>query len=411
MSDKARLAAYNAVKRIFAGAYSNLIPTENGLDGLDRAFAESIALGTLERRISLEYILSDYLKKETKPEISALIMTGAYQILFMDRVPDSAACDETVGIANKLFGSSSAGLVNAVLRNICRNKGKAEEKLKNAEGYIKYSVNKELFELIKEQYPDRFERIFESFFGKQPIYLRVNTLRSDSDTVAEITGGIKLGSGCVMTENAKKALGLIENGEFYIQGLASQKAVELLGAQPGETVIDVCACPGGKSLGAAIDMNNTGRVISFDLHENKLPLIEKSAKKLGIDIITTEKRDAKHPDESLFGKADRVICDVPCSGTGVMGSKPEIKYKSPEAFEGLYNTQGAIIAASAKYLKRGGTMVYSTCSINKKENEDTVNRFLESNKDFSLCGMTTYLPFEETKEGFFTAKIIRENQT
>lgn len=409
MTDKARFAAYNAVKRIFAGAYSNLIPAGDGLDGLDRAFAESIAMGTLERKITLEYILSDFLKKETKPDISALIMTGAYQILFMDRVPDSAACDETVGIAKQLFGNSAAGLVNAVLRNICRNKDKIEEKLENAEGYIRYSVNKKLFELIKGQYPDCFERIFESFFGRQPLYLRVNTLKSDSDTVAEITGGVKLGNGCVMTENAKKALKLIESGDFFVQGFASQKAVELLGALPGETIIDVCACPGGKSLGAAIDLKNSGRVISFDLHANKLPLIEKSAKKLGINIITAAKRDAKLPDETLFGKADRVICDVPCSGTGVMGSKPEIKYKSPEAFEGLYNTQKAIIAASAKYLKIGGTMVYSTCSINKKENEDIVNGFLESNRGFLLCGMTTYLPFEEAKEGFFTAKIIREN--
>ncbi|MBQ9848515.1 MAG: 16S rRNA (cytosine(967)-C(5))-methyltransferase RsmB [Clostridia bacterium] len=408
MSDKARIAAYNAVKRIFAGAYSNLIPTENGLEGLDRAFAESIAMGTLERKITLEYILNDFLKKDTKADMTALIMTGAYQILFMDRVPDSAACDETVNIAKQFFGKNASGFVNAVLRNICRNKAEIEKKLESADGYIKYSVNKDLFELIKEQYPEQFEEIFASFFGKQELHLRVNTLKANADEVAQAVEGAKLNEGCVVTDNAKSALSLIDEGKFYVQGLASQRAVELLGAQPNETVIDVCACPGGKSLGAAIDMKNSGRVFSFDLHANKLPLIEKSANKLGITIIKTEKRDAKCPDESLFGTADRVICDVPCSGTGVMGSKPEIKYKSPDAFKGLYDTQKAIIAASAKYLKRGGTMVYSTCSINKKENEDVVNGFLDCNNGFSLCEMTTYLPFGEAKEGFFTAKIKRE---
>ncbi len=409
MSDKARLTAYKTAKRIFEGAFSNLVTENDGLSGIDRAFAESIALGTLERKLTLEFILSKAIHKETNPDIMALLMTGVYQVFYMDKVPDNAACDETVEIAKILFGKSASGFVNAVMRNLCRNKDKIDKEIENAEGYIKYSANKELFELIKAQYPECYDDIFNAFFGKAPTFIRVNTLKIDAETVANKINGRALSKRTVRCENAIDAIKYIDSGEYYIQGLCSQRAVELLGAMPDETIVDVCACPGGKTLGAAIDMDNRGRIYSFDLHGNKLPLIEKSAKKLGISIITTEKRDARKPKDELLDLADRVICDVPCSGTGVMGSKPEIKYKSPKDFEGLYNTQKAIIRASAKYLKAGGTMVYSTCSINKKENEEIVYDFLSENNNYKLIAETTYLPFRDCFEGFYMAKIIREN--
>lgn len=408
MSDKARLAAFNAVKRINGGAYSNLISVGD-VSGIDRAFAESIAMGTLERRLTLEFVLSDLLRERTKTEIKLLLMTGIYQILYMDRIPDSAACDETVTIARSIFGNKTAGFVNAVLRNVCRSKSDIFNRIDNAKGYIKYSANEELFDMIAEQYPENYNDIFEAFSVRSPLYLRVNTLKSDASTVASLVGGTALSDTTVSCENANKAITHIEDGLFFVQGLASQAAVSLLDARSGQTVIDVCACPGGKSLGAAIDMKNEGSIYSFDLHESKLPLIEKSAKKLGITIINTEKHDAKGVKESLLGKADRVICDVPCSGTGVMGSKPEIKYKSPKEFCGLYPTQSAIINAASKYLKVGGAMVYSTCSINKIENENTVREFLNCNKGFKLVTEKTCLPFSEEKEGFYMAKIIREN--
>ncbi len=408
MSDNARLAAFNTVKRIFDGAYSNLISVGDSLSGLDRAFAENIVLGTLERKITLEFVLDGFIRKDTKKELIYLLMMGVYQILYMDRVPDSAACDETVGLVKQIFGQKSVGFANAVLRGICRNKDDIIKKIQNAEGYIKYSVNKDLFDMIKTQYPDDAEKIFESFFGRTPMFLRVNTLRSDGTSVASAVGGQAVNNTAVICENPKNALDLIENGDFYIQGLASQKAVRLLDAKRGQTVVDVCACPGGKSLGAAIDMENDGRVYSFDLHKNKLPLIEKSAKRLGISIISTEAHDARNTKSELSGIADRVICDVPCSGTGVMGSKPEIKYKSPDDFCGLYPTQRAIINAAAKYLKIGGIMVYSTCSINKTENEEVIKEFLSQNKGYSLIFDETCLPFGDEKEGFYMAKIIRE---
>ena len=410
MIDKARFAAFKAATRIFDGAFSNLITAFDSLDGVDRAFAERIAIGTLERRITLEYVLSEHMRKETKSDISRLLMTGVYQILYMDRVPDSAACDETVNIAKKIFGSKVAGFANAVLREICRNKVSIYEKVENAEGYIKFSVNERLFELIKQQYPNRYERIFESFFDKQPLYLRVNTLKSNAKEVANITDGEIISDTAILCPVPKKALDEINSGLYYVQGLASQKAVKLLDAKPGQRVIDMCACPGGKTLGAAIDMENRGEIFAFDLHKNKLSLIRKSAEKLGIDIITVDEQDGRVPRKDLDKTADRVICDVPCSGTGVMGSKPEIKYKSPDDFEGLYLTQQKILETASGYLKNGGEIVYSTCSINKKENEDIITDFLLRNDKFSLVSQETCLPYGDEREGFYMAKIRREFQ-
>lgn len=408
MSDKARLQAFKSVKRIFEGAFSNLIDFGDDLKGLDRAFAESIVLGTVERKLTLEFIIQKQIKKESKKDVIYLLMTGIYQILYMDRVPDNAVCDETVEIAKELFGKNVAGFVNAVLRNICRNKENVIDSVNSSDEHIRFSVNKDLFTLIKSQYPEEYEKIFDAFFGKAPTFLRVNTLKSDAESVQKLVGGTVVDKNRIFCESSAKAIEDLDRGLFYIQGAASQEAVKLLNAKPLETVIDVCACPGGKSIGAAIDMNNEGKVFSFDIHSKKLPLIEKTAKKLGISIITTEKHDARTPKEELIAIADKVICDVPCSGTGVMGSKPEIKYKSPDDFKGLYPTQRAILSSASKYLKIGGELVYSTCSINKIENEETVRSFLSENNGFTLIYEKTFLPFEEEKEGFYIAKIKRE---
>ncbi len=408
MSDKARLAAYNVVKRIFDGAYSNLVLSHQGLGGLDRAFAENIVLGTLERKVTLEYVLSKFINRECSAEVSALLITGIYQILYMDRVPDSAACDETVNLAKELFGQKVAGFANGVLRNVCRKKAEVLKDIDRSEGYIKYSANEDLYNLLKGYYPNDAENIFNAFLGKPATFLRVNTLKSSAEAVAEKTNGKVISNTCVQVEDVSEAVKLISQGEFYIQGKASQEAVMLLGAKPDDVVIDVCACPGGKSLGAAIDMENKGKIYSLDLHDKKLPLINKSADLLGINIIETRKNDARKAIDEFIGIADKVICDVPCSGTGVMGAKPEIKYKSPEDFKGLYPTQRAIIKEASKYLKIGGTMVYSTCSINKAENQEVIAEFLTNNLGFKLIYEKTCLPFEEEREGFYMAKITRE---
>ncbi len=408
MADKARIAAFELTKRMLGGAYSNLVKADPGLSPLDRSFAERIALGTLERKLTLEFILNKFVKSKTDGSLFILLMNGVYQIMYMDRVPDSASCNETVEIAAKFFGKSGAGFANAVLRNTARNKESLMREVESAGGHIVSSMNKDLYDLLGSQYPGCIGEICSALFGKSDCFVRVNTLLTDAEEVAALLQGEAISDRCVKTSDHSLAVNNLEKGLYFIQGEGSQRAVETLGAREGETVVDVCACPGGKSLGAAIDMRGIGRIYSFDLHQKKLPLIVKSANTLGIKCIYPSVYDARFTKNDLINKADRVICDVPCSGTGEMASKPEIKYKDPSDFAGLYATQRAIIKAASLYLKTGGVMVYSTCSINREENSAAVEAFLDENKGFSLCGEVLTLPGKNRNEGFYTAKIIRE---
>lgn len=412
MADPVRQSAYRAAKRIFEGAFSNLVFNGTDLCGTHLAFAKNITMGTVERRYSLEYALSLCTERNVDRDLSVLLCTGLYQILYMSKVPDSAAVNETVSLASELFGKKVTGFANAVLRKAANNKDDLKTHIENSDPWIKFSVNKELFELLKEQYPSECDSIFEAFFSERKHFLRVNTILSDSESVALETGGVAIDKKTVCCTDAKKAVEGVKSGHYFFQGLASQKAVSLLDAKQGVRVIDVCACPGGKSLGAAIDMNNCGELFSFDLHKNKLSLIQRSAAALGLDIIKTDVCDGRTGMSELFGTAQRVICDVPCSGTGEMGAKPEIKYKSPHSFLGLYPTQRAILSTASKYLVPGGKLVYSTCSVNKTENLEAVEAFLRSEEgaEFSLGHFETFLPTGETGEGFFCAELYRKSK-
>jgi 16S rRNA (cytosine967-C5)-methyltransferase len=204
-----------------------------------------------------------------------------------------------------------------------------------------------------------------------------------------------------------------------VQDEASQIASAALGARAGDTVYDICACPGSKSFGAALDMENKGSITSFDIHENKLSLVKKSAERLGITILQTQARDGRDFDESLLESADRIVCDVPCSGFGVVAKKPEIRYKELSSCTSLPKIQYDILNNACRYLKPSGTLVYSTCTIFREENEDNVTRFLSEHPDFSLVpfevgalhaknGMLTLLPSEHGTDGFFIAKFQRK---
>jgi 16S rRNA (cytosine967-C5)-methyltransferase len=200
---------------------------------------------------------------------------------------------------------------------------------------------------------------------------------------------------------------MVGEGRFYVQGLSSQKAVEILRAKKGDFVVDVCACPGGKTVGAAMDMENEGEIHAFDIHENKLPLIIKNASTLGIDIIYTEKHNSKTVNVKYINKADKVICDAPCSGLGSIGKRPEIRYKSLQDINGLVETQKSILRSSVEYLKKGGELVYSVCSINKNEGENIVKEFIEQQNGYTLAYEETVLPHGGC-DGFYIAKIVKE---
>ena len=266
--------------------------------------------------------------------------------------------------------------------------------------------------------------ILSAFGEKTPITLRVNNLKAMRDEILNELDGASLTKyspdGIIIENAAVSELDCLNDGRVTVQDEASQICVRALGALKGESVFDVCACPGSKSFGAAMTMENEGTILAFDIHENKLSLVTKGAERLGISIISTRAHDARKPIEELVGTADKIICDVPCSGFGVIGKKPEIRYKDPSESARLPEIQYDILENVSNYLKVGGTLVYSTCTILPEENENNVDKFLENHKNFELTpfrvgelevnsGMITLLPHIHHTDGFFIAKLTRNN--
>ena len=413
MSDSARKTAFLTLQRIEkGGAFSNLALAKlRGLPEKDASFATTLVLGVTERKRTLDFFVGRYAARTPEQAILQLLRLGAYQIMYMDRVPDSAACDQTVALAKELFDAKRAGFVNAVLRSLCREKSVAEHALEKQPAAIRYSVGDGILSLLQAQYPDVWEEILASFSVRQPLRLRVNTLKAAPEELAERFQAEQDGDMLTVTspEMQAQAVRGAESGEYLIQGYGSQMAVRMLGAKPGETVFDVCACPGGKTLGAALDMENRGHIRSTDLHENKFSLLHKSAERLGITIIETAACDAREAEPTLKNKADRVLCDVPCSGLGTIAAKPEIRYKDPASFDGLLDTQKRILDASATYVRSGGVLLYSTCTLNRAENSEQVQAFLQTHPAFTLEEEHTYFPFEAAGEGFYAAKLRKDH--
>ncbi len=403
------------------GRYSNL-EVNSALDradlsSSDRGLYTRLVYGVTERRITIDHIISEYSSKpvsELDPDVRTALRLGIYQLLWMDRVPDHSAVDESVGLVSR----QKRGFVNAVLRSFIR--GGKEYCLPDKGDYqkylsVKYSVPVPLIEVFMSSSADDIEELLEAMNREPHIGLRVNRLKLTRDEAAEMTGG-KLSSIAPdviiidsLDETAKRGL---SDGLWFVQDEASRITSAAVGAKVGELIVDTCACPGGKSFSMAIDMENCGIVRSFDLHANKLSLIRSGAEKLGIGIIKTDARDARKPDEELIGKADRVLCDAPCSGLGVIAKKPDIRYKDVGDIKRLPEIQYGVLCGASEYVKDGGVLVYSTCTINKAENEDVVERFLKENPKFSLeddpylgGGMRTFLPHRDGCDGFFAAKM------
>ncbi len=430
----AREAAYTALLRHENNAsYSNIeldaTIKKYGLEGVERSFCTALFYGVIERAITLDYyisLLSD--RTDIDTNVRVILRMGLYQIIYMDKVPDSAAVNESVSLARRFWArKNSEGFINAILRSYLREKDKLSLPNKKKDPIkhisVKYSMPEWLCAMFCENYgADAAEKIFDEFNKVPALTLRANTLKTTRESLMErlSAAGIK----ATPTENAPNGLLLAGGtpysaleafeGEFFVQNEASQICVEVLGAKPGEKILDACACPGGKSFGISINMNNEGAVHSCDLHKNKLSLIERGAKNLGISIIETMERNAAKEDTRGV-KYDRILCDVPCSGLGVIAQKPDIKRKNPVDIERLPTVQAAILRESAKHLKNGGVLVYSTCTLNPRENADVVDAFLAENKDFSLVpfevggikadGKAELFPHIHKTNGFFIAKM------
>ena len=405
------------------------------LSDADKALCSVIVLGVTERALTLDAIIDALASRPDEIEVDAraLLRMGIYQLHFLDRIPDHAAVNETVSLAPRRI----RGFVNAMLRSYLRacEDGGVEQLFPKKEddpyGYLslKHSFPVEMCRRFCEVYGfERTDEIFTVFNRAPDMTLRINTLKISRDGYAKLLSecGIeyevseRLPDAIKVRGAAFSSLPGADVGYFFIQDEASQSCVEVLGAQAGDVVVDTCSCPGSKSFGSAIKMQNEGEIYSFDLHKSKLSLIEKGATRLGIDIISARERDGRKPDESLFGRADRVLCDVPCSGLGVIAKKPEIRYKDISDFARLPEIQYDILTASVNYLKVGGILVYSTCTVLPEENGENIKRFMSEYQNFEAVdfevlgrksegGMLSLSPDIDGTDGFFIAKLRRKD--
>lgn len=438
-----REVAFDILSKVLAqGAYSNLAIDsnikENNLNKLDSSFCTALVYGVLERLITLDYIIR---KRSSVPfrkiEFATLIILrmGFYQMLYMDKVPDSAAVNESVNLAKKKKLFKSSGFINGMLRSFIRDNKEyslPNESDKSLYLSVKYSCPEYLVKLWLESYKEKITvSILESLGGRPPLTIHTNTLLTDNDTLIEnlreegvFAKSSPFCEDMLMVENsgALDTLKAYELGEFFVQDTASAVCAKVTGAKAGDKVFDVCSAPGGKSFAMAVNMENKGEIRAFDLHPHKIKLINSGAKRLGISIIKADIRDAAE-DSSFVDKADVVLCDVPCSGFGIIRRKPEIRYNKTEDYMNLPPLQLMILENSAKLVKSGGTLVYSTCTLNPAENADVVNAFLSRHPDFSLddfgsvvknnsefsepAGMLTLFPHKDGSDGFFISKMER----
>lgn len=425
------LALKSLVKTDTSAVFSNLeintTLSRATLDEKDAGLYTILYLGVLENKMLLDYVIEHYssipLSKIEVTELNILRL-GIYQLYFLDKIPDYSAVDECVSLAPR----KTKGFINAILRSFIRDGKKIdlpEEKWHRVS--ILHSFPMPLIELLINSYGEStaYDIITKSQ-AKNDLCLRVNTLKA---TTQEILNALKQrGATPTISEytsdiikcsiQTSKIKDLIDNGLVFVQDESSRICTKVIDAQPNEVIADVCACPGGKTFSMAIDMQGKGEIFASDLHQNKLSLITKSAQRLGIDIINVKEQNAKKNVEEYNGKFDRVLCDVPCSGLGIIFKKPDIKYKDINSIKSLPSVQFDILSNCSKYVKIGGILVYSTCTIVKEENEDNIALFLEQNPCFEVVdfeiggvksqnGMYTFLPHITGTDGFFVAKLKR----
>lgn len=402
------------------GAYSNitidrLLAQSNALPQ-DRALATALFYGVLDRRITLDWVLSNYTTSslsKTGDITLAALRIALFQIMYMDRIPPSAAVNETVNIVKKSPERYNAAFVNAVLRNILR-RGTDLPEPNTPEGIsIVFSCPPPIVQSFIEDYGIlNTVQLLEASLEAPPVTVRVNTLKTTADALAKRLRAEGVESRPAEMPDALHLDGSINlrtlksysDGLFHIQDLASQISVSRLAPKAGERVLDVCAAPGGKSFTMAELMGNKGSITALDIHPHRVELIANGAKRLGIDIISANCADATALEDTL-GQFDAILCDVPCSGLGVIRRKPEIKYKDIDEFMALPELQLSILESAAKRLNATGRLLYSTCTLRTAENEATVRAFLDRNRGYELSFEHTFMPHTDGTDGFYCALI------
>lgn len=430
MTDPRYLAVKLLDKTFSSGSYSNL-QLDSGLKGSDlddrgRKLCSALYYGVIERRLTLDHMIGG-LSSRPIEKLDGIILNilrcGVYQIMYMDSVPDNAAVNESVALAKKFRKTSASGMVNAVLRNFIR--GGRELKLPK-DGVkalsVKYSAPVELVKSLADDYGrEAAENFLAASLEKNVTYLRLNPIRCTEEEFLSALGGSraeKLMDNCFMAESGDlTATEAFKKGWFHVQGLASQLCCMSLAPTEQDRVLDICAAPGGKTFTMAEIMGGKGEIYAFDLHEKRAELIRKGAERLGLTNIKAAAGDATKFNPEL-PKFTKILCDVPCSGLGVIGSKPEIKYKNISDFAGLPDIQYKIVCNALNYLDSGGTLVYSTCTVRKAENEAVCERLLRDHSELEavelpeLVGekfgtMATLMP-PKFGSGFFIAKFRKK---
>lgn len=416
-------------------SYSNILLDDglekSDLDFQEKKFAAALFYGVLERKITLDAVIKKYSKRPTDKlniEILNILRMGIYQLCYMDSVPDSAAVDESVKLAKCNKNPAVSGFVNGLLRTFIReNKNLPIGKNKIENLSIMYSCPQWLVKKWMDEYDEKMAlSMLKTSLGQAPTTVRVNNLKSSNEGLAEAFKSLGIGSKVnihapnalnVFSSGAIETLQAYKDGHFHVQDISSQLCCAAVAPKEGDIVLDICSAPGGKTFTLAEMMNNKGKVYAFDLHENRVKLIRQGADRLGLTSVYAQTNNGKLYNDSML-LADRVLCDVPCSGLGVIRRKPEIKYKNPEDFSKLPDIQYDILETSSRYVKAGGILVYSTCTLSRAENDDVVDKFIKNHKEFEPCELDgdifgkncfrmSITPDMFDSDGFFMAKFIR----
>ncbi len=433
MANPRQIAFQALLKTEKDGAFSNLaldaVLSKSQLDTRDKSFVSNLFYGVIERQLTIDYNLSLYLTKplkKLKPEVLTVMRMGAYQILFMNKVPDSAAVNESIKLSKKNGAAYASGLINAVLRKVSSSGLVLPENTDSAEYLsVKYSCPLWLTRKWSTEYgKEDTVKLLEASLGSADTCIRVNSTKTSADDLIARLAEESISAEKTYNENTLKInlkgndiekLKAFKQGLFHVQDIASQLCAKALGVKENDTVFDLCSAPGGKAYTVCEMMNDKGKVLCFDIYENRVSLILKGAERLGLKSIEGSVGDASVYNENL-GFADKVLCDVPCSGLGIIRRKPEIKYKKEQELTDLPEIQYSIICNASRYVKMGGRMIYSTCTLSKAENEDVCKKFLETHHSFKAVGvfsendecMKTLMPHKNDSDGFFIACFERK---
>lgn len=385
---------------------------KNALDARDGALASRLFYGTLQNLLLCDFYIDHYVSGKLEPKVRDILRLGVYQLLFMDKIPPGAAVSESVNLCRGMGYARAAGLVNAVLRRIDREKN--DLPTVPGEGTAKYlSVRTShplwlVEELMALRGYDGAKAVLEADNLEPPVYIQANTCRTSAEALAGMPEFTASPAGLILNRAGDfTAAEAFQKGLFYVQDPAAHSVTEAAELRPGMRVLDACAAPGGKSFAAAIAMGGQGEVVARDILGKKLALVAQGAERMGLDCISCQQGDAR---DICGGDYDVVFADVPCSGMGVIRKKPDIRYRRREEIASLPDLQSELLESIATAVRPGGRLIYSTCTWRKEENEDVTARFLVGNPQFTKTMERTYWPDADGTDGFYLCRMERQKE-